>query len=108
MESIEKVTRHHLQSHRSHHIPIQQVIIGDALKDQKILSAWEGVTPLPSKYKPYSIELLRAIITVWTNMHCFAFAKGRNEQFEKKFHKHVTRSTFKLKKRRTEKEPIKS
>ena len=66
----------------------------------------EGVTPLPSKYKPYSIELLRAIITLWTNMHCFAFAKGWNEQFEKKFYKHVTRST--LKKRRTEKEPIKS
>ena len=103
MESIEKVTRHHLQSHRNHHIPIQQVIIGDALKDHaEILSAWEIVAPLPSKYEPYSIELLRAIITLWTNVRCFAFAKGWNEQFEKKFHKHGTRST--LKKRGTEEE----
>ena len=69
---------------------------------QKILSAWKVVAPLPSKYKPYSIELLRAIITLWTNVRCFAFAKGWNEQFRKKFHKHGTRST--LKKRGTEEE----
>ena len=63
MESIEKVTRHHLQSHRNHHIPIQQVIIGDALKDHaEILSAWEIVAPLPSKYEHTALSYCEQLL----------------------------------------------
>ena len=76
--------------------------LNDAVKNQKILSAWELVAPLPSKYEPYSIELLQAIIALWTNVRCFAFAKGWNEQFEKKFHKDGARSTLKKDRKRNQ------
>ena len=100
MESIEKVTRHHLNAdtvQNSMGCSIQQLIVSEALTDVDILQ-----TLLPAKYEKYSIELLKAVVTLWTTVRCFAFAKGWNDHFQKKFVKHGTRKT--LKNKDTEKE----
>ena len=99
------VTRQHLNSDGIQNTlgcSIQQRIINNALGDVNILQKWELIAPLPAKYETYSIELLEAVITLWTTVRCFAFAKGWNDHFQKKFIKHGTRKT--LKKKGTEKE----
>lgn len=107
MESIEKVTRHHLNRdavQESIGCSIQQRIMKDVIRNVDILQKWELIAPLPAKYEMYSIELLEAIVTLWTTVRCFAFAKGWNDHFQKKFIKHGTRKT--LKKKGTEKEAV--
>ena len=49
------------------------------------------------KYEAYSVELLKAVVTQWTSVRCFAFTKGWNKQFQRKLKKHGTRSTLKRK-----------
>ena len=105
MESIEKVARHHLNTdavQNSVGCSIQQLIVKEALGNVDILRKWELIALLPAKYEKYSIELLEAVITLWTTVRCFAFAKGWNDHFQKKFIKHGTRKT--LKNKGTEKE----
>ena len=105
MESIEMVTRHHLnfdEIQNTMGCSTQQCILNDCLRNADILQKWEVIAPLPSKYEKYSIELLEAVITLWTTVRCFAFAKGWNDRFQKKFIKHGTKKT--LQKKGTEKE----
>ena len=103
MKSIEIVTRRHLhQSVTVSSCPIRELILNDALKSEEILQNWEIVANFPVKYEAYSVELLKAVVTLWTTVRCFAFAKRWNEQFQRKFKKHGTRST--LKRKGTEKE----
>ena len=105
MESIEIVTRQHLNSdsiQTTMGCSIQQRIIDNALENTDLLRKWELVALLPAKYESYSIELLEAVVTLWTTVRCFAFAKEWNNHFQKKFIKHGTRKT--LKKKGTEKE----
>ena len=98
-QSIELVTRRHLHLDKVTELPIQQVAIEDCLKDQSILVKWEGIAKLPAKHEAYSIKLLRAIVTLWTKVRCFAFVKGWNEHFQTKakFQKHGTRRSLKRK-----------
>ena len=77
--------------------PIQELIVNDALKSEEILQNWEIVGLFPVKYEAYSVELLKAVVTLWTTVRCFAFTKGWNKQFQRKLKKHGTRSTLKRK-----------
>ena len=94
------VTRRHLSPDLMQNAmgySIQQVILSDCLKDADILQKWELIASLPAKYEAYSIELFEAVVMLWTTVRCFAFAKGRNDHFQKKFVKHGTRKTLKTK-----------
>ena len=83
MKSIEIVTRRHLhQSVNVSSCPIQELIVNDALKSEEILQNWEIVGLFPVKYEAYSVELLKAVVTLWTTVRCFAFTKGGTNSFK--------------------------
>ena len=62
--------------------PIQELIVNDALKSEEILQNWEIVGLFPVKYEAYSVELLKAVVTLWTTVRCFAFTKGGTNSFK--------------------------
>ena len=60
----------------------------------KILSKWEDIAHgIPHRFEKYSIELLKAVVRLWTTVRMHAFAKGWTMKFEKWYQK-GTRKTL--------------
>lgn len=99
MESIEVETRQYLQPDGVKQAPgqaVQQQIISSVLDNKAILSRWDLLaSPIPPRYEAYSLELFEEIVTLWTTVRCFSFAKSWNDKTaQEKFKKHGTRKTL--------------
>ena len=100
MKEIEYKARKHLsttsiQPNEDH----KHAIIEDVLKDTSLLDTWDQLShKIPSGYEPYSLELLKEIIKLWTTIRCNSFAKCYTmQQQHQEFVKHGTRRTLKAK-----------
>ena len=68
-------------------------IIREALSSKHILEQWEQIAySVPPKYEKYSLELLSAVVTLWTTVRGHSFAKGWTMNFEKRYSKGVRKS----------------
>jgi hypothetical protein len=99
MEAIELVARCHLNVQNAQvYTPdtsIYGLIMEDVIKSQPILSRWEAIAhSIPTKYEPYSIELLRIITNLWITIRGHSFAKDWTMKFVSKYNK-GTRQTLK-------------
>ena len=99
MESIEVETRRYLRPDGVQQAPgqaVQQLIISSVLNNKAILSRWDLLASLiPPRYEAYSLELLKEMVTLWTTVRCFSFAKSWNDKIaQDKFKKHGTRKTL--------------
>ena len=97
MKEIEYKARKHLSttSNEDH----KRAIIEDVLKDTSLLDTWDQLShKIPSSYEPYSLELLKEIVKLWTTIRCTSFAKCYTmQQQHQEFVKHGTRRTLKAK-----------
>ena len=76
---------------------IRQLILKDVIQSTTVLSYWEEIAHrIPSKYEPYSLELLQAIVDLWITIHVYSFADNWTMQFVGKY-KTGTRKTLKQK-----------
>ena len=101
MELIELVVRQHLNIQNAQAITpgtnIRQLIMKDVIKSESILSCWEVIAhSIPTKYEPYSIELLQVITNLWITIRGHSFAKDWTMKFVSKYKK-GTRKTLKQK-----------
>lgn len=101
MESIELVTRRHLNVQNAQVLTpgtnIHGLIVEDVIKSEPILSRWEAIAhTIPTKYEPYSIELLQVITDLWITIRGHSFAKDWTMKFVSKYKK-GTRKTLKQK-----------
>lgn len=99
MELLEYKVRRHLCSTavqpEQHH---QAAIIHDVVTDRLVLENWEKIARrIPTSYENYSLELLKEVARVWTNIRCNSFAKCYSMQRKSEFSKHGTRKTLKSK-----------
>ncbi len=94
IEAVEMVVRGHLHvSAQSSDKDHSKEILKEALHSRYILEQWEEIADtIPSKYEEYSIDLLSAIVTLWTTVRGHSFAKGWTMNFEKKYSKGVLKS----------------
>ena len=68
-------------------------IIDEALRSGPILEQWDQLAHcIHPTYEKYSIELLSAIVTLWTTIRGHSFAQGWTMHFEKKCVKGVCKS----------------
>ena len=101
MESIELVTRRHLNVQSAQVLTpgtnIRRLIVEDVIKSEPILFRWEAIAhTIPTKYEPYSIELLQVITDLWITIRGHSFAKDWTMKFVSKYKK-GTRKTLKKK-----------
>ena len=101
MESIELVVRQHLNVQNIQvSIPgtnIHRLIVEDVIKSESILSHWEALAHcIPTKYEPYSMELLQVITNLWITIRGYSFANDWTMKFVSKYKK-GTRKTLKQK-----------
>ena len=101
MESIELVTRRHLNIQNTQvftpGINIRKLIMDDVFQSESILSHWETIAHIiPSKYEPYSVELLKVIVNLWITVRGHSFASDWTMNFVSKYKK-GTRKTLKPK-----------
>ena len=97
IEAIEIVVRHHLEVSRVNSQPADtnhcKHIVEETLNSRPILEQWEQIAQsVPPQYETYSIELLCAIVTLWTTVRGHSFAKGWTMKFEKKYSKGIRKS----------------
>ncbi len=97
IEAVEMVVRGHLHvssvSSQSSDKDHSKEILKDALNSRNLLEQWEQIADsIPSKYEQYSIDLLSAIITLWTAVRGHSFAKGWTMNFQNKYTKGVRKS----------------
>ena len=65
-----------------------------ALGCDSILHHWDTICQsIPAKYERYSVELLKAVVDLWTNIRGHSFARDFTVNFEAKFKK-GTRKTL--------------
>ena len=102
VEAIEVETRHYLQPDGVQQVAgqaVQQQILSSILDNSAILSRWDILaSPIPPRYKDYSLELLKEIASLWITVRCFSFTKILNDKTSQdRFKKHGTRKTLQLK-----------
>ena len=52
-------------------------LIAQVIETKSVLSKWEDITHrIPHRFEEYSIELLKAVVRLWTTVRLHAFAKG--------------------------------
>ena len=69
-------------------------LIAQVIETKSVLSKWEDITHrIPHRFEEYSIELLKAVVRLWTTVRLHAFAKGWTMKFEKRYQK-GTRKTL--------------
>ena len=101
MESIELLTRRHLNVESVQVLTpgtnICKLIMEDVIRSGPILSRWETIAHnIPTKYEPYSIDLLQVITDLWITVRGHSFAKDWTMKFVSKYKK-GTRKTLKEK-----------
>lgn len=90
MESIESVTRKHLQTCESFSgANVAAIISQDVLADKEITTLWEKIA---SKYEKYSVELLTSVVNLWITITSYSFTKCWTMHFEKRYSKGVRKS----------------
>ena len=99
MESIEWVSRRHLNLKRIHELSsgmdVHKLILDDVLRSELVLACWEIVAHhIPNKYEPYSLQLLQHVTDLWIIIRGHSFVKEFTTKFEKKYKK-GTRKTLK-------------
>ena len=97
MEEVEIIVRHHLsaQSMQMYNqgTNIHLCITDEAMKTNSVLCCWETIAhSIPPAFELYSIELLKAVISLWVSIRGHAFAKGWTMQFERKYKKGTRKS----------------
>ena len=79
---------------------VRSCIIDEAMRADSVLHYWETIAhSIPPKCEEYSIELLKAVISLWVTIRAHAFAKGWTMKFENKYKKGTRKS---LQPKRTE------
>lgn len=75
---------------------LYQSIIEDILQTECVLSQWRAIAnSIPPTYEKYSIELLKAVISLWVTVRTHAFSKGWTMQFERRYQKGTRKSLHK-------------
>ena len=97
MEEVELVVRCHLsaQSMQTYKqgTNIHSGITDEAIRRNSVLCYWETIAcSIPPTYEQYSIELLKAVISLWVSIRAHAFAKGWTMKFERKYKKGTRKS----------------
>ena len=103
MESIELVSRRHLNVKNLQVLAsdanIRKLIMDDVLQSESVLGFWETVSQcIPSKYEPYSIELLELVTDLWIKIRGHSFAKDFTTNFVRKYKKGTRKSLQQQKK----------
>ena len=102
MLEVEKVVRTQLNiknfsvdaSHSLTDSNLSDKLIGQVIETESVLSKWEDIShTIPHRFEKYTIELLKAVVRLWTTMRLHAFAKGWTMKFEKRYQK-GTRKTL--------------
>ena len=69
-------------------------LIAQVIETESVLSKWEDIAHrIPHRFEKYSIELLKAVVRLWTTVRLHVFAKGWTMKFEKWYQK-GTRKTL--------------
>ena len=98
MESIELVSRHHLNVNNlsvlASNADVHKLIMDDVLQSDSVLGFWEAISVdcIPSKYEEYSIELLQLVTNLWIKIRGHSFAKDFTTNFIKKQKKGTRKS----------------
>jgi len=65
----------------------------DVLRSEPVLLQWEEVaSSIPHQYEKYSMELLKAVVSLWVTMRAHAFAQGWTMKFERRYKKGTRKS----------------
>lgn len=94
---MEIVIRHHLNVRNmqtyDQDTDVHSCIIDEAMKTDSVLCHWDTITHSISPiYREYSIELLKAVISLWVAIRAHAFAKEWTMKFESKYKKGTRKS----------------
>ena len=97
MEAVELVVRRHLNVQKmqtyKQDTDIHITIVSEALRADTVLCCWEVIAQtIPPPYELYSMELLKAIISLWVTVRAHAFAKEWTMKFERKYKKGTRKS----------------
>ena len=97
LEEAEVIVRRHLsvQSMQTYNqgTDIHSCITDEIMRTNSVLCCWETIAhSIPHSYEQYSIELLKAVISLWVTVRAYAFAKGWTMKFEKKYKKGTRKS----------------
>ena len=97
MEEVEVVVRCHLSAQSmwtyNQDTDIHSCITDDAMRTNSVLCCWETIAhSIPPTYEQYSIELLKAVISLLVFVCTHAFAKGWTMKFERKYKKGTRKS----------------
>ena len=97
MESIELIVRQYLNVDTfTPSTDICTSILEEVQQSESVLSHWETIAcSIPSKYEPYSIELLKVITALWISVHGHSFAKEWTMKFQRSKYQKGTRKTLK-------------
>ena len=68
-------------------------ILAETMDSKPILEHWDVIArSIPPNYESYSLELLRAVVTLWITIRGHCFAEGWTMKFEKKYSKGVRKT----------------
>lgn len=96
MESIELIARYYMNVNTfTPGTDLRTHILEEVQLSGSVLSHWEAIAcSIPSRYELYSIELLKAITTLWIYIHRHSFAKEWTMKFERSKYQKGTRKTL--------------
>ena len=96
MESIELIARCYLNVNTfTPDTDLRTRILEEVHQSESVLSYWEMIAcSIPSRYELYSIELLKAITTLWISICGHSFAKEWTMKFERSKYQKGTRKTL--------------
>ena len=96
IESIELIVRRYLNVHTF--MPgtvVHTRILEEVEQSDSVLSHWETIADnISPRYEAYSIELLKAITTLWVSIRGHAFAKEWTMKFQRSKYQKGTRKTL--------------